>query len=476
MIPTRPKRKETLTPCLFKTVSALAMVFAITGSLSVRAAPSDEISDWKIDQPMKELYLPKEVGRVPTGNDYNDPDSDYSFTRMVEGPNVAIFWHREYGDVPMNNPDERRTFNPYRMLEEIERYTRFYINEMEYVKKGESISDDKKLLVYVFGGDGGTAFGGGAENAVGVFWTPAVRVTREPYGVIAHELAHSFQFISRVDSGTGARGGIGEMAAQYFLWQVLPEWQTFENYHLGSFMEKTHYAFLHSTNIYHSPYVIEYWSNKHGLTFWGELNRNTDRGEDVVETYKRMQAMSQEEFNDEMFDAVRRFITWDMPRIQEFSRPYRNQHESELIAADGGWHRIAPSRVPQNYGYNGIQLDVPDAGSEVQLEFKGIAGAEGYAAKNLELAGWRYGFVAYTSDERRIYSDTWKSPESTVTFTVPEGTENLWLVVMGAPEEHFPVAPRRGRGNSDDSDEPAEEAWPYQIRLTHTTIDDAFVR
>ncbi len=458
----------------FRSLLVLILIFGITIPLEALRANTDNVFDWKVDQQLKELYLPEEVGRVTRDNDYSDPESDYSFTRMVQGPNVAIFWHKEYGDVPMNNPDPRRTFNPYRMLEEVERYYRFYVNEMEYVIKGKSISDDKKLLVYVFGGDGGTAFGGGAEGAVGVFWTPAVRVNREPYGVIAHELAHSFQFMSRVDSGgASARGGVNEMAAQYFLWQVLPEWQSFENYHLEAFMGKTHYAFLHQTNIYHSPYVIEYWSNQHGLQFWGELNRKTESGEDVVQTYKRLREMSQEEFNDEMFDAVRRFITWDMPRIQEVSKPYRNQHQSELIASDDGWYRIAPSRVPQNYGYNGIRLQVPDAGTEVRLEFRGIAGAEGYNARNVELAGWRYGFVAYTSDERRIYSDVWNSAGGDVRFVVPDETEYLWLVVMGAPEEHFPVAGRRGGASSD---EPAEEAWPYQVRLSNASIHEAFIR
>jgi len=469
----------------FTDLSAAVILLAIADPLPAQKKSPAEPFEWKVDQQRKELHIPAEVSRVPDGNDYNDPESDYSFARRVEGPNVAIFWHKEYGDVPMNNPDGRRTFNPYRMLEEIERYYRFYVNEMEYVKKGDSISDDKKLLMYVFGGDSGTAFGGGVDDAVGVFWTPAVRVNREPYGVIAHELCHSFQFMSRIDSGTGARGGIGEMAAQYFLWQVLPEWQIFENYHLNDFMDKTHYAFLHGANIYHSPYVIEYWSHKHGLKFWGELNRNTERGEDVVQTYQRLQQMSQEDFNDEMFDAVRRFITWDMPRIQETSKPYRNRHESELNAAGDGWYRIAPSRVPQNYGYNGIKLMDPAAGTEVRLEFKGIAGAEGYNARNVELAGWRYGFVAYKSDESRVYSDTWKASEATVSFTVPEDTEYLWLVVMGAPTEHFPVAGRRrgggarrgeAAGGGEAAEEPAEEAWPYKVKLTGTTIDDAFIR
>lgn len=454
------------------TFSVIVTVLAFASPAMAQLPLSDDPPSGSTAVRSKLFLIPDSIRRVPANNDYDDPESDYSFARMVEGPNVAIFWHREYGDVPMQNPDSNRAFNPYRMLEETERFYRYYVDELEYVRQGQSITDDNKLLVFVFGGDGGTAFGGGVDD-VGVFWTPAVRVNKEPYGVIAHELAHSFQYMSRIDSGAGARGGIGEMAAQYFLWQVLPGWQEFEHYHLEDFMGQTHYAFLHGTNIYHSPYVIEYWSNKHGLTFWGELNRNTRSGEDVVETYKRMQGMSQEEFNNEMFDAARRFITWDLPRLQAISRPYRNQHESELIRGDDGWYRIAPSRAPQNYGYNGIELVVPEAGTEVRMQFTGMAGADGYDQKNVGLAGWRYGFVAYRSDETRVYSDTWSASEATVSFTVPDETEHLWLVVMGAPEEHFPVVGRRG--GAEDSPAPAEEAWPYAVRLTNTSIDEDFV-
>jgi len=469
-------------PSTFVNTCAAAMLLALWQPAAAQQSPPDEATGRKAAPKSKELLIPKRVSRVPDGNDYADPESEFSFARMVEGPNAAIFWHKEYGEVPMDNPDPRRTFNPFRMLEEVERYYRYYVDELEYVKKGESVSDHRKLLVYVFGGDGGTAFGGGiggsAADAVGAFWTPAVRVNREPYGVMAHELGHSFQFMSRIDSGASAAGGVNEMAAQYFLWQVLPEWQTFENYHLRDFMKKTHFAFLHATNIYHSPYVIEYWSNQHGLGFWGELNRRTRRGEDVVQTYQRIREVSQEEFNDEMFDAVRRFITWDMPRIQESSRPYRNQHESELIAAEDGWYRIAPSRAPQNYGYNGIKLVVPEGGGDVVLEFKGMAGAEGYDAKNVELAGWRYGFVAYRPDGTRVYSEPWSASEATVSFNVPADAAYLWLVVMGAPETHFPVAGRR-RGAARDGNASAassEEAWPYKIKLGNTAIDRAFLR
>jgi hypothetical protein len=48
--------------------------------------------------------------------------------------------------------------------------------------------------------------------------------------------------------------------------------------------------------------------------------------------------------------------------------------------------------------------------------------------------------------------------ESQVSFKVPKGTAHLWLVVSGAPTEHWLAG---GRNSS-------EEQWPYRFKLTNT--------
>ena len=416
----------------------------------------------------KELYIPSKVYRIPENNNYSNDTSAYSFKRMVQGENIAIFWHKEFGDDPTTNPNERRRFNPSDALKELERFYNYYVNDLKLVRKGSSLTDKYKMVLYVMNGEGGTAFGGGTDNKVGMLWTPPARMSKMPYGTLAHELGHSFQYMMRADYGTGPRGAIGEMSAQYLLWQVYPEWMTFENYHLVDFMKKTHYAFLHPTNMYHSPYVLEYWSNKHGIEFFAKLSRSTAQEEDPVMTYKRITGLNQEKFNDEMFDACRRFITWDIKRIEKVARPYANQHSTTLNAAENGWYRVAKSNCPQNYGYNGIRLQVPEAGTKVELLFKGIVGTDGFNAVKTEKAGWRYGFVAYQKDGSRVYSDTYKNANGTAKFKVPKNTEHLWLVVMGAPTEHWPLAAGRQRAEGSTN---TEEQWPYEIKLTGTSVD-----
>jgi len=414
----------------------------------------------------KELYLPKKVWMIPDDNDYKNPKSDYNFEHMVTSENIAIFWHKDYGKNPMSNPEESERFNPDRMLSECERIYDIYVNKLKLVESGNSLVNKYKILVYVFKGEEKTAFGGGEEDKVGIFWTPAVRVHKEPYGVLAHELGHSFQYLSHADTGKGTDGVIQEMSAQYMLWQVYPDWMTFENYHLVDYLKGTHYGFLHPYNMYHSPYVIEYWSEKQGKDFFGKLMRNTQEGEDPVMTYKRLNALTQEQFNDEMFDASRRFITWDLKRIDSVAKQYANKHSTKVNKMENGWYKIDSINCPQNYGYNGIKLNVPQFGTKIKLDFQGIAGTDGFSKVKVEKAGWRYGFVAQLKNGDRVYGVTLKKNVGTTSFKVPKNTEHLWLVVSGAPTEHWSRPNRWG----DNPDKTPDEQWPYQFQLSGTTV------
>ncbi len=417
--------------------------------------------------PEKELLLPDTIWMVLDNNDFNIDTCEYAYSRSLQSENLALFWHRDYGVDPMMNPDTIQRFDPKRAILECERFYKYYVDELKLVTKGASLTDKYKLLIFVIGGDEHTAFGGGADEKVGVLWTPAVRISQEPFGALAHEMGHSFQYLSEMDYGTGPKGPIMEMSAQYMLWQVYPEWMTFENYHLEAFLKKTHFAFLHPQNMYHSPYVLEYWSQKHGKDFFGRLSHETKEGEDPVTTYKRITGITQEQFNDEIFDACRRFVTWDLPRVEEVAKPYRNMHRTKLIDEGNNRYRVDSLNCPQKYGYNGIQLEVPEAGTQIEVDFEGVANAEGYSSVKVDKAGWRYGFVAYLKNGKRVYSKMYKDKSGKVSFKVPEETTFLWLVISGAPTEHWPIVFNWGAPQTDNH---KEEQWAYKFQLFGTRI------
>jgi hypothetical protein len=125
----------------------------------------------------KALYLPQEIDRVPKGNDFNDVASEFCFKHMVQGGNVALLWSKEYGDDRTTNPDEKKRFDPAFALKECERFYSYYVDELKIVLKGQSLADKYKMLVFVFGGNEGTAYGGGAEDKTGILWTPSTRIS-----------------------------------------------------------------------------------------------------------------------------------------------------------------------------------------------------------------------------------------------------------------------------------------------------------
>ena len=424
----------------------------------------------------KELYLPAKIWNVPDNNDFKNDTSEYCFNRMKESKNIAVFWSKKFGNDPMTNPDLTQRFNVGEILKESERVYEYYVNDLKFIEKGNSLTDKYKCLIFIIDSNEGTAFGGGEDHKVGMFWAPPARMSKAPFGALAHELGHSFQYILSADKAKGdttsTEGGgsysFVEMTSQYMLWQVYPEWMTFENYHLVDFMKQTHYAFLHEKNMYHSPYVLEFWSNKRGIDFIGKMWREGKKDEDPVMTYKRLTGLNQDEFNKEIFDAARRFITWDMKRIEQVANKYANQHSSKLDSMDGGWYKIDESKCPQNYGYNGIKLKVPAAGTWLILKFKGIAGTEGYRSMKVEKAGWRYGFVAVKEDGSRVYGKANSEANGETKFKVPRNTKFLWLVVSGAPTEHWT--------HEIDGKDENDEQWPYQIQLSGTTFDDSVLK
>lgn len=432
---------------------------------------ADEANVNPVGSGKKKLYLPQEIYRVPTGNDYNDKNSEFSHHRKVESDDIAIFWAKEYGSDPRQHELQSKRFDPAAILLDCDRFYAHYRDVIQMVEKGNSLSDKYKLIFFVIGGDEGTAFGGGAADSIGVMWASSLRLQYPPYGAVAHEMAHCFQYLAKSDghwayssSLPGSKGhSIFEMSAQYMLWQVYPEWLTFENYHLKSYIDKTHYAFLHETNMYHAPHVFEYWSMLHGRDFHGRMWRESKAGEDAVLTYKRLTGRNQEDFNDEIFDGYRRFITWDLDRIAQVSIPYANQHKSKLSLSADGKYCIDSTVAPQNYGYNGIKLVIPQDRETVKIYFEGVAGQKGYRNIDLENAGWRYGFVAQKGNGERIYSTIGRRAEGSLEFKLPSDTRQLWLVVSGAPIAH--------RIHLLDGDESNDEQWPYVFELENTKVD-----
>lgn len=410
----------------------------------------------------KTIYIPKDLQQM----DLQSPDSKWSYHRMACTDNFVVFWEKGFGN-DLSNPPQLEG-HPMQvdlpnLLQKLESFYTYFRDTLKFVKPG-SKSEKYRMMVMLNYSLEGTAYGGDYDQQIGALWIAPNRIQDKKLNCIAHELGHSFQAQISCDGEGESWGGSGffEMASQWMLWQVNPEWITDEKYHWDAFMKLTHKAYLHLENIYHSPYVIEYWGTKRGLPFIAELFRQGKRGEDPVMTYKRLTGLNQSQFCDEMFDACRHFINWDFERTWKETRPYANKNTCKLLPEANGWYRVAAENCPENYGYNAIPLVVPEAGKTVKVEFSGLRTGDDYSLIHPDKAGWRCGFVGVTQEGRTIYGDMGRDGKGNLRFTAPRGQKlsYLWLVIMGAPTEHW----------KNPAPKDTDAQWPYQIKLKGTGL------
>jgi len=421
-------------------------------------------------QAKKSIYIPKDL----TNNDFNNPDSQYAYSRMASSDNIVIFWEKQFGTNPAEAPKlegKTMTWNVNNLLQRTESFYRFFRDTLKFVKPGTK-ADQYKMMVMVNYSLEATAYGGDYDQQIGALWVTPSRIQDHKLNCIAHELGHCFQSQIMCDGHGEGWGGCGffEMTSQWMLWQVNPLWMTDEEYHWKAFMDGTHLAFLSPGNIYHSPYVLEYWSEKRGLPFIAEMFRQGKKGEDPVMTYQRMTGLSQQQFNDEMFDAYQHLITYDLDRVHKVAKPYSNRFTCKLDTLKDGWMQIDKKNCPQNYGFNAIRLTTPAPGKKITISFKGLAGAEGFSKVNIDKAGWRYGFVGVKQDGTPIYGDVSIKANGQISFKTPKGESlnYLWFVVMGAPMAHWmnPDALAFANENSSAGITPQPDAeWPYKIQV-----------
>ncbi|NLE31634.1 MAG: hypothetical protein GX619_01220, partial [Bacteroidales bacterium] len=146
-----------------------------------------------------------------TAADYAKPESRFSTARMKQTDNIVFFWETGYGD----NPETASV--GYRValtdiLEQLEAMYAFYRDDLAFVQKEPSLTDQYKMVAFLFyNKEWGTVYGSGADDKVGVVLLYPSRIQSAPYGALAHELGHSFQYMVGADGKVGFEGTAWEM-------------------------------------------------------------------------------------------------------------------------------------------------------------------------------------------------------------------------------------------------------------------------
>lgn len=443
------------------------------GSIQITNSVNKTVVIYDLQQSEKQLVFPEDLMNQ-NPEDFLKRDTRYNIYHMIEGPNVAVLYDSKWGNKPES--DTQLPLDREKALRYAEDIYTWMIDEAGFTNWTTSEAAKYKMLVFVeYSGEGGAVGFGRPNVGVLIVKQPGIMSVNK-YGlpgVLQHEIMHSFQYITHYDGAYnyGWSGPIYEMTSQWSLFHRWADWPDLEYGHFKDFMKGTYKAFMHEDNQYHSPYVLAYWEWKRPRMvsrLW-QGNMEADQ-QDPVQTYKRLNNMSQEEFNDEMFEGVCRFVTWDLSeRVKEANAHHIDKHQYKLDRiSTTNRYRIAPENAPQNYGYNCIKLKVPAAGTTVTIDFTGLLNVTGYKIKERQHAGWRYGFVALKKNGERVYGEMGKEQEKTLSFTVPEGgVQCLWFVVMGAPTTHWKhIQSKKDTNGNIITDN--ENNWPWQIALTGT--------
>lgn len=416
------------------------------------------------------IYKPNELSSM----NFDSDASQWCWVRSRQSEHFVVFWDPGFGNDPKTGRGTAH-FDPDALLANAEYFFQMYTDSLGFAPKAESETvGTYKLEIFVNSKSDWLATGSGYDDRIGALWCNYSAVN--DHFTLAHEIGHSFQYIVSCDLGTdhGWRWGFGANASGGCAWwESCAQWQASRCYpqeHFGSWFTFNyfHLNMLHEEWRYHNFFIQDFWCQKHGTDFIGRLWRAAKKPEDPVETYCRLTGIAQQQFNDEFYEYAARSATWDFDATRELGRTRMNHTTSMTrVDADARLWQVDAKQCPQNYGYNIIPLTARPGGTTVRAHFHGMAGADGYRKVNTDKAGWRYGFVALRRDGTRTYGPMQAEADGTAQLTLPDDVQRLWLVVTGAPTEHW-------RHPWDDS-EANDEQWPYQVRFEETDLSGYFL-
>ncbi len=435
-------------------------------------------------------------------------DSYYSWHRMKQSEHFFVFWSPEFGADPnAESVPAAMRVDIDDLLAKAEQFFDTNVNKLKMATlgQGKSMLDNYKMQIYLIYQDEWLATGSGYDDKIGALWVNPS--TCQPVGsTIAHEIGHSFQYQTYADrvqcqgatddkqSGfrygfVGPDGG-GNGGCAY--WEQCAQWQAqrdypreqFESYNYQVWLNNCHRHFHHEWQRYASYWLQSYWVEKHGVDAYGRIWTESVAPEDAISAYTRLyNGGNYATTREELFDYAVRMATYDIAGVREYADGYQGRYNATFYR-NGENYQISYGNCPGATGFNVIQLDVPQNGGTVSVDFTGLAYGAPLAKKDkgnmvdgdgvvkgqtttyntvggAENMGWRYGFVALKGNTR-TYSSVGKASKGNLSFNVPAGTELLYLVVQGSPEVYM--------SHGWDEVESNDPQFPYMIKLNGTDL------
>lgn len=442
-------------------------------------------------------------------------DARWSWWRMKQSEHFFVFWEPGFGEDPgAESVPEALRVDIDDLLAKAERFYHTNIETLKFADTGQNKSflDKYKMEIYLLYQTEWLATGSGYDNTIGALWVNPS--TCHPVGsTIAHEIGHSFQYQVSCDkilngetdfSQVGFRYGYGNNGeGGNAFWEQCAQWQSFQDYpaelfgyHVDVWKANYHRHFNHEWMRYASYWMQYYWAQKHGVDVVGNVWTQSRYPEDPLMTYQRLYCNNNlETLYTELYDYATRMVTYDIDVVRNYVTVAACNYATKMYDVDGGYYQVGYASCPGTTGFNIIPLNVPEIGTTVKADFAGLGVGCALAADDPgtmldgdgnavgtttaynnnggnTIAGWRYGFVSVVNGVPQ-YAPMNKDNSGGVSYTVPIGTEKLYLVVMGAPVQY-----KSHPWNDDETD---DEQWPYKVKFEGTgllgnfSIDDTAV-
>jgi len=417
----------------------------------------------------KQIYVPTWMM-----GDVTIPTNNWSLERSKESKNWILFWEPGWGSEAPAAVDQ--------CLALAEKCFDYYADSLKFINKGSSKTDQYKMIIRFRYTDGSVweATGSGVDNTIGLLTLTSWALSSRDGQTIAHEVGHCFQYqvhcdnndqngwMYGFDANAGGSNGFWEQCAQWQAYKVMPT-QQFTNEWFAGYLNTVNKHPLHETPRYNNYFVQDFWSDLHGREIIGRLWNESKKPEDPIETYKRINGITQSQFDDEMYLCAARFASWDVPALRVLGASTIASRPQPKMNNVGSNNWLVDSTVClENYGHNILKLNASLIAKTVAVDFEGKAGTTGFRNAYAAYAGWRFGFVVQKTDGTRVYSEiksvsmAENGGKASLRFDCPGNTSRLWLVVSGAPSTHW-------RHAWDDNDA-NDEQWPYQVKFGNTNL------
>ncbi|WKX14931.1 DUF6055 domain-containing protein [Streptomyces sp. NL15-2K] len=381
----------------------------------------------------KSVYIPPSwaaAGEVP-----------WAQNRTRESANFILLWGEKSGTDPKNAPGDYR-FDPDNILGQLENLYSYYVNTMKFTPETGLLAQHKIDVIITRTWNRGAldawATGGSADGRVGVINIAPAAAAPGSWG-LAHELGHVFQNYTFLGKGGGvgftdpSAGTFWETSAEFMAMQVYPNGGAGD---LTRFLRTENLAYSSSRHHYGNWMLVQYLVDKYGgIKTFNDLWNQARNNEHPLETYRRINNLTQAQLNTRIAEYAQRQVTFDYSNRSRFMPFINNVYGAGFINAyngvpvnavnkSTGHYAIPDALAPSDYGYNKIKLVPSSDGALIKLHLKGHTTSDA--------AGWSYGFVAVRNGVPR-YGALSSSPDGQISFQTQPGEKEVYLVVTGTP-------------------------------------------